>query len=122
MGVDRKALIREYKETVRPIGVGVVRNLATGKALVVAGVDLPSLLTRHRAQLRLGAHTVKALQADWSAQGAEAFAFEVLDTLEPPDQPGWDPTSDLKALEQLWLEKLSPYEPAGYNRRPKIVR
>jgi len=119
MSVDRKALIREYKETARPMGVGVVRNVASGKSLVVAGVDLPSLLTRHRAQLKLGSHMVKALQADWNAAGPDAFAFETLDTLEPPDEPGWDPTSDLKALEQLWLEKLSPYEPAGYNRRPK---
>lgn len=120
MSVDRKALIREYKETKRPMGVGVVRNLTSGKALVVAGVDLTSLLTRQRAQLKLGGHTVKALQADWDAHGPDAFAFEVLDTLEPSDAPGWDPTSDLKALEQLWLEKLRPFEPAGYNRRPRV--
>lgn len=119
MSVDRKALIRQYKETARPMGVGVVRNLATGKTLVVAGVDLTALLTRHRVQLKFGGHQVKALQVDWNAQGADAFAFEVLDTLEPPDEPtpGWDPTADLKALEQLWMEKLGPFEPDGYHRR-----
>lgn len=119
MSVDRKALIRQYKETPRTMGVGLVRNLTTGKSLLIAGTDLPSLLNRHQAQLRLNAHTVKNLQADWNRQGADTFAFEVLDTLTPADQPDYDPTSDLQALEQLWLEKLSPFEPAGYNRPPK---
>ena len=117
MSVDRKGLVRQYKETPRTMGVGVVRNLTTGKSLLVAGVDLPSLLNRHRAQLKFNAHRVEALQADWNAQGADAFAFDVLDTLEPTDKPDYDPTPDLQALEQLWLEKLSPFEPAGYNRR-----
>jgi len=116
---DRKALIRQYKETPRTMGVGIVRNRATGKSLVVAGKDLPSLLNRHRAELRLNAHSVEALQLDWNTQGADAFAFEVLDTITPSKQPDYDPTSDLQTLESLWLEKLSPFEPAGYNRRPK---
>jgi hypothetical protein len=89
MGVDRKSLIRQYKDTPRTMGVGIVRNLVTGKALVVAGVDLPSLLNRHRAQLRFNSHAVAALQADWNAQGSEAFAFEVLDTIEPGEEPGY---------------------------------
>ncbi len=120
MSTDRKALIRQYKETPRTMGVGQVRNLASGKVLVIAGRDLPSLLNRHQAQLRLNAHNVKALQADWNAEGADAFVFEVLDTLAPPaDKPDYDPASDLKALEDLWLEKLSPFEPAGYHRQQK---
>jgi len=119
MTIDRKALIRQYKETPRTMGVGLVRNLTTGKSLLIAGLDLPSLLNRHQAQLRLNAHNVKALQADWNRQGADTFAFEVLDTLAPSDQPDSDPASDLRALEELWLEKLSPFEPAGYNRPPK---
>jgi hypothetical protein len=119
MSMDRKALSRQYKESPRVMGVGLVRNLATGKSLVVAGVDLPSLLNRHRAQLRLNGHPLKALQADWNTQGGDAFAFDVLDTLTPADTPDYDPTSDLQALEQLWLEKLSPFEPAGYHRPPK---
>ena len=116
MSVDRKALSRQYKETPRTMGVGVVRNLATGKVLVVAGVDLPSLLNRHQTQLRLNAHPVKGLQADWNAQGADAFVFETLDTLAPAETPDYDPTADLQALESLWLEKLAPFEPAGYHR------
>ena len=49
MAVDRKALIRQYKETRRPAGVFRVRNTANGKSLVGTSVDLPSMLNRQRA-------------------------------------------------------------------------
>lgn len=122
MTADRKALTRRYKETPRTMGVGVVRNTTNGRTLVVASADLPSLLNRHRAQLRLGAHPNRALQQDWNAAGAVAFEFTVLDTLTPKDTPGYDPTDDLTELEALWLEKLEPYEPAGYHRRKPTAK
>lgn len=117
MTIDRKALTRQYKETPRAMGVAAVRNTTNGRTLVVAGADLSSLLNRHRAQLRLGAHSNRALQQDWNAAGADAFEFTILDTLTPKDTPGYDPTDDLASLLALWLEKLEPYEPAGYHRR-----
>ena len=98
--------------------MGVVRHRASGKALVVAGQDIPALLNRHLAQLRLNTHRNHSLQADWNEHRADAFEFAVLDTLEPKDAPDYDPTADLRVLEGLWIEKLNPFEPAGYQRRP----
>jgi hypothetical protein len=40
------------------------------------------------------------LQRDWNALGPDAFAFEMLDRLEPRDEPGYDPRDDLCAGEQ----------------------
>ena len=117
MAPDRKALIRQYKDTPRSMGVGAVRNSANGRTLVVAGRDLPALLNRQRAQLRLNVHANRALQADWNALGPDAFEFVVLDTLAPPNTPDYDPTEDLRTLEELWIEKLSPFVPAGYHPR-----
>jgi hypothetical protein len=118
--MDRKALIREYKESRRPMGVFRVLNTASGKAFVGASVDVPSMLNRVRTQLRLGGHPNRALQRDWNALGADAFTFEVLDTLTPPDdQPDYDPADDLRVLEALWLDRLSPYDERGYNARPR---
>jgi hypothetical protein len=114
---DRKALIQEYKQTPRLMGVGAVRNTANGKVLVVASRDLPALLNRHQAQLRLNGHGNHTLQADWNSLGPDSFEFVVLDILAPKDTPDYDPTQDLRTLEELWLEKLSPFEPAGYHRR-----
>ena len=91
MDPDRRALTRAYKDTPRTAGVGAVRNTANGKILLVSSLDVRSLLNRHQAQLKLGAHRNAALQEDWQAAGAAAFTFEVLDTLPPPKDPDDDP-------------------------------
>jgi len=117
--MDRKALIREYKESRPPMGVYWVRNTVSGKALVGVSANLPAMLNRHRAQLRLGMHSNRALQKDWNEFGPEAFEFDILDTLAPPDRPDYDPADDLRVLETLWLEKLSPFDDRGYNAKSK---
>jgi hypothetical protein len=112
--MDRKEQIRAYKESPRPMGVYRVRNVRTGKALVGSSVDVPAMLNRQRFQLGAGGHPDRALQADWAESGPDAFAFETLDTLEPSEEPGYDPASELKLLEQMWLEKLGRAGERGY--------
>jgi hypothetical protein len=119
MSHDRKALIREYKNAPRQAGIAVIRNTASGRVLLLAGRDIPALLNRHRAQLRFGAHRNAELQRDWATQGEQAFAVEIVDTLAPKDTPDYDPGDDLRALEALWLEKLTPFGEMGYNSPPK---
>ena len=117
--MNRKSLTRTYKETPRPMGIYRVRNARNDRSLIGRSVDLPAILNRERTQLRFGVHRNTALQNDWAAFGPDAFVFEVLDTIKAPDdQPGYDPTDDLKVLEALWLERLQPFEPNGYVRRP----
>jgi hypothetical protein len=117
--MDRKALIREYKTDRRPVGVFQVRNTMNGKVFLGSTVDLPSMLNRQRAQLRMGAHPNRQLQADWRAHGANAFAFEVVDTLTPSDEASYDPAADLSTLEAMWLAKVEPFGQRGYNAEPK---
>ena len=117
--MDRKALIREYKETPRPIGIYCIRNTVNGKVLVGTSRDLPAILNRQRAAIRMGSHTNRALQKDLDEYGAEAFEVEVLDTLAVPSQADYDPAADLRTLEQMWLDKLSPFGDRGYNPEPK---
>lgn len=119
MSIDRKALVRQYKETPRTAGVAVARNRSNGKRFVFGGVDIPALINRHRTQLKIGSHPNRALQADWNALGADQFDFEVVDTLAAPETADVDQRDDVAALEALWLEKLAPYEPARYNKVPK---
>ena len=116
---DRRELIRQYKETPRPMGVYAVRNLTNGKVLIGVARDVPGKLNGHRAQLRMRSHRNAALQADWDALGADAFAFEALDLLAPSPEPGHDPGDDLRVLEELWLQKLQPFGERGYNRPPR---
>jgi hypothetical protein len=106
--VDRKALIREYKQTARPMGVYRVTDTVTGQSLVGWSLDLTARLNRHRAAFDSGAHPEKDFQRAWNAHGASAFEFEIVDTLETPDEPAYNPADDLKTLEQMWIDKLAP--------------
>lgn len=101
------------------MGVYQIRNTANGKLLVGVSKDIPSMFNRHRAELRMGGHRNRELQKDWAEFGPEAFEFEVLDTLTPPELPDYNPSGDLKTLEELWLDKLSPFGERGYNTLPK---
>jgi hypothetical protein len=114
--MDRKAMIRSYRERRPAMGIFQVRNRRTGKVLIGATTDVPAMLNRQRAQLRLGVHPNRELQADWSALGDDAFAFEILDTITRPDHAVGDPREDLKLLETMWLQQLSPFGERGYHR------
>ena len=112
--MDRRDQTRAYKETPRTMGVFRVRNVHSGKALVGSSVDVPAMLNRQRFQLESGFHPDRALLADWRESGSDAFVFEVLDTLKPAEEPGHDPAMELKALEELWLQKLGRAGQRGY--------
>lgn len=118
----RKALVREYKRTPKEMGVYAIRNISTGKCFVAASRDINARFNRHRLELKMQSdRSSPNLQSDWIKLGADAFEFEILDVLEPADSADYDPTEDLEVLEQLWLDKLSPFEPKGYNQ-PAINR
>jgi hypothetical protein len=117
---DRKAIKREYKESYRPAGVFQLRNTANGRIYVASSPNLPAISNRLRLQLDAGGFVMlPELQREWKQFGGDAFVFETLEELEPPEGPGWDPSEDLAALEKLYLEQLEPWGEKGYNRRPK---
>jgi hypothetical protein len=105
--IDRKARVRQYKETARPAGVYRVRNTAKRKSLVGSTVDLAGMLNRLRFQLENGSHPDRELQSDWNESGPNAFEFEVLDRLEPKAERDYDPIEDLRVLKEMWLHKLA---------------
>jgi hypothetical protein len=116
--MDKRELKRQYKEAEIPAGVYRVLNTQSDRSLVGSSVNVNAILNRHRTELRAGSHRNRELQHDWNAFGEEAFRFEVLDTITPQDKPGYDVKSELSVLEELWLERLSPYGARGYNDQP----
>lgn len=102
----RRALIDAYKRTPRAMGVYRITNRRSGRCLVASSRDLHARLNRHRMNLKFGTETLADLQRDYEEHGADAFEFEILDTLEPLEE-GADPAEDLAVLEALWLEKLA---------------
>ncbi len=90
------------------MGVYRVTDSISGQSLVGWSLDLPARLNRHRAAFESGAHPEKDFQRAWNDHGATTFEFEIVDTLEPSDDPAYNPADDLKTLEQMWLDKLAP--------------
>lgn len=118
-GADRKALIRTYKETPRPMGVFRIHNTVLDKSFVGSSRNLPAVLNRERFQLEHGSHPNRALQGDWNRLGADAFVIETLDTLSPAERSTSELADDLAVLEQIWMDKLTPYGDRGYNPPPR---
>jgi hypothetical protein len=104
--MDRKDLVRRYKDTPRPAGIYRVVHRPSGRTVLGASPDAPAMLNRIRAQLSLNSHPNKQMQNDWDADGEDAFAFDVVDLLDLLDDPGADIGAELQTLLELWREKL----------------
>jgi hypothetical protein len=119
--MDKKAAKLAYKSTRRPMGIFAIRNLVNDKVFIGSSVNLDAIFNRIRFQLYGGAHLNKALEQDWKRFGTGKFEFEILEELEQNLENGHDYAADLEALEDVWLDKLQPYESRGYNE-PKKTR
>ena len=121
MNNDKRRLKQQYMETKRPFGVFLIRNTTNDRVYLGGGIDIQGIINRHKFALGMGGHQSKQLQKDWNALGADRFEFEILDQMEPRDEPGFDARRELQFMEEMWLEKLEPYEERGYNER-KMTR
>ena len=101
----------------RAFGVFLIRNTINDKVYLASGMDIQGIVNRHKFALSMGGHQSKELQKDWNQFGADKFEFEILDQMEPRDEPGFDAKRELQLMEEMWLEKLEPYDPSGYNER-----
>ena len=117
MDERRKELIREYKETPRPMGVFQIKNGANGKLLLLKAMDIPGIINRHQLELKRDMHRNHELQADWNRYGEAAFSFDILATLTPEDYLPEQWAGAVTELWKEWLEKLQPFENTGYNKR-----
>lgn len=117
--MNKKELIKQYKQAVQPMGVYQIKNLSSGRIFIGSAQDLRGRLNSNRFQLKNGSHFNKDLQKDFDEIGEDGFLFEVLDYLKPKEEMAVDYKEELKVLEEMWLDKLEPYEEKGYNTRKK---
>ena len=118
--IDRKEAKKQYKQTLQPMGIYQIRNIVNGKIFIGSSKNLDGRLNRNRFQLEQGLHMNKELQNDYNQFGEGKFSFEVLDYLEPKEDTNYDYTEELKVLEEMWLERLQPYNEKGYNKRKEV--
>lgn len=102
-----RELTRRYKESHPPMGVYVIRNVATGRVFVRASLNLDGAMNRDRFELGLKQHRHRVLMDEWLRYGAENFRFEVIDTIKKREDPAFDYQAELDAMLALWAEELS---------------
>ncbi len=119
--MNKKELKKQYKQTVLPMGIFQVKNLTSGKIFIDAGLNIQGKINGCKFQLALGSHMNKALQKDFNKTGITNFSFEIIDYLKPKEDVKMDYADDLKMLEEMWIEKLQPFDEGGYHKR-KITK
>ncbi|WP_319406101.1 GIY-YIG nuclease family protein [uncultured Desulfosarcina sp.] len=115
--MNRKELINDYKQTIQPMGIYQIRNMINGKIFIGSSKNLKGIINRNKFQLKNGLHMNKAMQRDFNEVGAESFTFEIIDQIRPRDDMKGDYTEELQLLEEMWIEKLQPYNEKGYNTK-----
>jgi len=99
------------------MGIYQITNLASGKIYIGRSTDLNGKLNSEKFQLKNNLHMNKQLQSDFNILGEGKFIFEVLDYLQPKEEPNHDYSNDLWILEEMWLEKLQPFGINGYHKK-----
>ncbi|MDR3609143.1 MAG: GIY-YIG nuclease family protein [Ignavibacteriaceae bacterium] len=114
--INKDEIKKKYKQTLTPMGVYLFKNIVNGKILIGSSKNLPARKNRFEMELSYGSVTDNELLQDIKQYGRENFKFEVLDYLAPKEDPAYNYTEDLKTLEELWIEKLQPFNEKGYNK------
>jgi hypothetical protein len=119
---SKKDMLREYRERRKPAGVYQIKNTVSGRIFLGSSLDLDGVFNSHRFRLEAGLHPNEGLQKDWKEFGPDRFAFEVLETVPVKDDPPTAVEDELALLEEIWLEKLGPTGPGGYNTDSNLRR
>lgn len=115
--MDKKEIKRQYKQKMPDMGIYQVKNLVSGKIFIGRAMELNGKLNSERFQLKNGMHMNRELQQDFNELGMGKFSFDVLDRLPSKESPDHDYSQELKELEEMWLNKLQPYDGKGYNKK-----
>jgi hypothetical protein len=107
----KKQLINAYKERSRTQtgGVYLVRNRENGKVFVDLSADMAAAVNRFNFARQMNSCINVKLNNDWAQFGADAFDFEVAETIEKNEQQSpAEFRDDLELLKKMWIEKFDP--------------
>jgi hypothetical protein len=101
----KKDLIREYKEIKQRAGIFAVQCRPTGQRWIATSRNLDKQQNGVWAQLRMGNHMNKPMQAAWNAHGEAAFGYDVLE--EVTDENALLIDILLKERDTHWRKELA---------------
>lgn len=104
--MDKKALKNSYKHSKTKMGIYKIEN--RGNTWIGSAKNLDGIINSLKFQLDIGTHPNKKLQRAWDKFGGADFTTGIVDELEyDKKNPDKDYSDDLKALLEMWKEKLS---------------
>lgn len=115
--IDKKQIIKDYKLQKQPAGVFVVHNKVDNKVFIGTDKNLSAVLRRFDFTLKMGSFPFQELIDDYKRVGEINFEIKVLDELEIKDESEYEIGKELKALEEMWIEKLRNDGVTFYNKK-----
>ena len=107
----KKKLVNEYRQRKQCGGIYKITNSLSGKCLLGYAPDIKGMQNRFNFSVSTGSCVHPKLQGDWQVFGGKAFTFEILESIEIKERQSRDDfADDLKALEEMWHEKLGELE------------
>jgi len=114
----RAQVRRAYKERAKQPGVFRVVNTANGRVFLGSGLDLHAPINRVTFELDMNIGRNTDMKRDLETFGRDSFIVEVLETVEPRDEPDFDPKRELEVLERKHLAELDWN--TAYNKDDRI--
>lgn len=87
-------------------GVYTITNMINGKRYIGSAARIDARFRQHLKALRRGVHHSVKLRRAWEKYGSAAFAFDVLEYVEP---------AQLLSAEQRWIDYFQAATHSGYN-------
>jgi hypothetical protein len=115
MDVRKKSLREAYKSEKKQAGIFRVTNTATNKVFLGSTLNLHGPLNRLEFQLQQGMNRIPGLQEDYRRYGQDAFTFEVVEVIQPRDDPEFDLERELEKVERRYagtLDRSNTYNQA----------
>ncbi|MCY1013955.1 hypothetical protein OV079_52205 [Nannocystis pusilla] len=82
-------------------------------------MNLQGPLNRHRFMLSIGAHPIRAA-GGLAAPRAGGVQITIAEVVTPQDEEAGPHEDELWLLEQVWIERTSPFGENGYNVHTRI--
>ena len=115
---DRKKELKQmFKETPIEAGIYKIKNTVNGKSFIASTRNFKTL-NGVTFMLESGGHSNKALQAEWTEFGRDAFRIDILEKLKKDNEdPYFNEKEELGKLEEKWLENIQPFGENGYHKK-----
>lgn len=115
--INKKDLIKEYKNQKHPAGIFAVKNKAENKMFIGISLNLPAKIRGITFELEMGKHAYSNLAGDYKRLGKDQFEISILDQIEVKEETDKELRSELETLEDMWVEKLRGEGIIFYNKK-----